>query len=89
MSAAGTASADSRRGNRRLGNIMLASLPQELLLRRVPGMRLGNPISAVFTFGVFRLDVERGELKRFDTPLHLPPQPFQLLALLASRPGEW
>lgn len=51
-------------------------------------MSLERPISAVITFGVFRLDVARGELKRFDTLLRLAPQPFKLLALLVSRPGE-
>ena len=45
-------------------------------------------ISVVITFGVFRLDGEKGELDRLGTILHLAPQPFQLLVLLASRPGE-
>jgi TolB-like protein/DNA-binding winged helix-turn-helix (wHTH) protein/Tfp pilus assembly protein PilF len=45
-------------------------------------------MSAVITFGVFHLDVARGELKRFDTHLRLAPQPFKLLVLLVSRPGE-
>jgi DNA-binding winged helix-turn-helix (wHTH) protein len=43
---------------------------------------------AVITFGVFRLDVARGELKRYDTHLRLAPQPFKLLLLLVSHPGE-
>jgi len=51
-------------------------------------MSLERPISAVITFGVFRLDVARGELKRFDTHLRLAPQPFKLLVLLVSRPSE-
>ena len=51
-------------------------------------MSLEHDISAVIAFGVFRLDVEKGELKRFSAALHLAPQPFQLLVLLASRPGE-
>ncbi len=51
-------------------------------------MSLERPISAVITFGVFRLDAEKGELKRFNTVLHLAPQPLQLLFLLASRQGE-
>ena len=45
-----------------------------------------NPV--VITFGVFRLDVEKRELERLGATLHLAPQPFQLLVLLASRPGE-
>ena len=51
-------------------------------------MSMVRPISAVITFGVFRLDIARGELKRFDTHLRLAPQPLKLLALLVSRPGE-
>ncbi|MGO9316275.1 MAG: winged helix-turn-helix domain-containing protein [Terracidiphilus sp.] len=51
-------------------------------------MSLERPISSIITFGVFRLDVARGELKRFDTHLRLAPQPFKLLVLLVSRPGE-
>jgi TolB-like protein/DNA-binding winged helix-turn-helix (wHTH) protein/tetratricopeptide (TPR) repeat protein len=51
-------------------------------------MSLEHDISAVITFGVFRLDVEKGDLKRLNAALHLAPQPFQLLVLLASRPGE-
>jgi len=51
-------------------------------------MSLERTISAVITFGVFRLDVEKSVLERFGTTLHLAPQPFQLLVMLASRPGE-
>jgi DNA-binding winged helix-turn-helix (wHTH) protein len=39
-------------------------------------------------FGAFELDEEAGQLRRDGVPLKLPPQPFRLLALLASRPGE-
>jgi len=51
-------------------------------------MSLERPIPAFITFGVFRLDSEKGELTRLGVVLHLPPQPFRLLLLLASRPGE-
>ena len=51
-------------------------------------MSLDTQTAGVITFGVFRLDVANGELKRLGTTLHLAPQPFQLLVLLASRPGE-
>ena len=51
-------------------------------------MSLERDNSAVIAFGVFRLDVGKGELKRLKTVLHLAPQPFQLLVLLATRPGE-
>src|SRR5271157_965771 len=55
---------------------------------RARSMSLACPISAVITFGVFSVDSEKGELRRLGTVLHLPPQPFQVLVLLASRPGE-
>ena len=39
-------------------------------------------------FGVFCVDVRKGELRKFDKPIKLQPQPFRLLLLLLSRPGE-
>jgi DNA-binding winged helix-turn-helix (wHTH) protein len=39
-------------------------------------------------FGTFELDDKAGQLRRDGTLVRLPPQPFRLLALLASRPGE-
>ena len=39
-------------------------------------------------FGSFELDEEAGQLRRDGTVLRLPPQPFRLLVLLVSRPGE-
>ncbi len=39
-------------------------------------------------FGTFELDEEAGQLRRDGVAVKLPPQPFRLLALLASRPGE-
>lgn len=39
-------------------------------------------------FGTYELDEEAGQLRRDGAPVKLPPQPFRLLALLASRPGE-
>ena len=46
------------------------------------------PKSTVLTFGVFQLDADHNELKKFGVPIRLQPQPFRLLVLLASRPGE-
>lgn len=46
------------------------------------------PRPVTITFGVFQLDLEREELLRLGTPLRMQPQPFKLLALLASRAGE-
>jgi DNA-binding winged helix-turn-helix (wHTH) protein len=39
-------------------------------------------------FGPFEADLRSGELWRGATPLHLPPQPFRILALLVTHPGE-
>lgn len=47
-----------------------------------------NVNSALISFGVFQLDVARNELRKFDIPVRLQPQPFKLLVLLASRHGE-
>ncbi len=39
-------------------------------------------------FGIFELDLKTGELRKAGVLVHLPPQPFKILALLASRPGQ-
>ena len=39
-------------------------------------------------FGVFELNLDLEELRKNGTLLKLPPQPFKLLALLASRSGQ-
>ena len=39
-------------------------------------------------FGTFELDEDNGQLRRDGAPVKLAPQPFRLLLLLASRPGE-
>jgi tetratricopeptide (TPR) repeat protein/DNA-binding winged helix-turn-helix (wHTH) protein len=39
-------------------------------------------------FGVFELNLVTEELRKFDTPIKLPPQPFKVLALLASQAGQ-
>jgi len=39
-------------------------------------------------FGVFEMDIRSGELRRNGAVVRLQPQPFKVLALLASRPGE-
>jgi TolB-like protein/DNA-binding winged helix-turn-helix (wHTH) protein/Tfp pilus assembly protein PilF len=49
---------------------------------------LGTHGSSVIAFGVFRLDTNNSELKRFDTVLRLSSQPFKVLVLLAARHGE-
>ena len=39
-------------------------------------------------FGVFELDLQTGQLRKSGVLLHLPPQPFKVLTLLAGRPAE-
>ncbi len=39
-------------------------------------------------FGVFELDLQTAELRRSGVLLHLPPQPFKVLALLVSHPAQ-
>ena len=39
-------------------------------------------------FGVFELDLQTGELRKSGFLLHLPPQPFKVLALLVSHPAQ-
>jgi len=39
-------------------------------------------------FGVFELNLDLEELRKNGTVLRLPPQPFKLLAMLASRSGQ-
>ena len=39
-------------------------------------------------FGVFELNLVTEELRKFGTPIKLPPQPFKVLALLASQAGQ-
>jgi DNA-binding winged helix-turn-helix (wHTH) protein len=50
---------------------------------------LGTDASAppLIRFGAFELDAQTGELRKSGVPVNLPPQPFKILALLASRAG--
>jgi Tol biopolymer transport system component/DNA-binding winged helix-turn-helix (wHTH) protein len=43
--------------------------------------------SEVIRFDVFELDVRNAELRKRGRPIHLQPQPFKVLARLASEPG--
>ena len=42
----------------------------------------------IIRFGTFQLDLEAGQLLRNGRVVKLKPQPFKLLQLLATRPGE-
>jgi DNA-binding response OmpR family regulator len=45
-------------------------------------------VESVLRFGVFELDCQAGQLRKSGILVHLPPQPFNVLALLASHPGK-
>jgi eukaryotic-like serine/threonine-protein kinase len=47
-----------------------------------------NATQKLLRFGVFELNLATTELRKGGTPVKLPPQPFRLLALLASRAGQ-
>jgi len=42
----------------------------------------------VVRFGAYEADLRAGELRKNGSRIHLPEQPFQLLAILLERPGE-
>jgi TolB-like protein/Flp pilus assembly protein TadD len=44
--------------------------------------------SPLVRFGVYELDLNSGELRKAGMPLRVQPQPFKVLALLASRAGK-
>ena len=52
------------------------------------GLSLSASEMSLLRFGVFELDLTTGELRKAGVLIHLPPQPFKILALLASRSGQ-
>jgi TolB-like protein/DNA-binding winged helix-turn-helix (wHTH) protein/Tfp pilus assembly protein PilF len=54
----------------------------------IPSPRELQMSRQVLRFGEFELDPESGDLLRGGEPVHLAPQPFKILALLAGRAGE-
>ena len=52
------------------------------------GAGLSASEMSLLRFGVVELDLKTGELRKAGVLLRLPPQPFKILALLASRPGQ-
>jgi DNA-binding winged helix-turn-helix (wHTH) protein len=46
------------------------------------------PPAPPIRFGSFELDIDSGQLRKEGRVVRLPPQPFKLLWLLASRPGK-
>ena len=51
-------------------------------------MTCPQPTNRLVRFGVFELDLQTGELRRKGARLALQQQPFQVLTMLVSRPGE-
>ena len=47
----------------------------------------GNP--NVVRFGPYELHIQAHELRRRGVPIKLQDRPFQILAMLLERPGEW
>ncbi len=47
-----------------------------------------GPLPERFRFGSFELDRRNGELRKSGLRIHLENQPFRVLAMLSSRPGE-
>src|SRR5262245_23284661 len=46
------------------------------------------PTSRVVKFGVFEVDLDKGEVRKSGLKLRLRGQPFQVLSILLERPGE-
>ena len=51
-------------------------------------MRQATQTPTVIRFDSYELDLAAEELRKHGFPLKLQPQPFKILAYLASRPGE-
>jgi TolB-like protein/DNA-binding winged helix-turn-helix (wHTH) protein/Tfp pilus assembly protein PilF len=47
-----------------------------------------NGAKSLLRFGVFEMDLSTGELRKSGSLVRLSPQPFKVLALLASQPGQ-
>jgi DNA-binding winged helix-turn-helix (wHTH) protein len=50
--------------------------------------RMGDSSASHFRFGIYELDLKTGELRKAGVLINLPPQPFKILALLASHAGD-
>src|SRR5688572_25901882 len=51
-------------------------------------MSLSPDEGTLLRFGIYELDARSGELRREGVAVRLPPQPFRVLWMLASRRGE-
>jgi two-component system phosphate regulon response regulator OmpR len=68
--------------------------PKELLLRinailrRVPQVRMAEPVRQVIHMGAVRYDLDRGEMWRGQTPVRLTATEAQLMRIFAGHPGK-
>src|SRR5215472_8944927 len=66
-------------------------LDSSTIIRTKNGATVGEALSTTYQllrFGVFELNLDLEELRKNGSVLRLPPQPFKLLAMLASRSGQ-
>ena len=65
---------------------------KEAIIRPIPGtvvhFALMSATHRLLKFGVFELNLDTEELRKFGIPIKLRPQPFRMLALLASHAGQ-
>ena len=59
------------------------------LTSRQPVMRNSVNTSRILRFGVFEVDLQTAELRKHGLRIHLQEQPFQILALLLERQGDF
>ena len=52
------------------------------------GIRDRSAMGYLLRFGVFELNLVSEEVRKFGTPIKIAPQPFKVLALLASQAGQ-
>lgn len=68
------------------------SLDDRVIIRTANGAFVGgsvlNAMYQLLRFGVFELNLDLEEIRKNGSLLRLPPQPFKLLVMLASRSGQ-
>src|SRR5271169_1108105 len=66
----------------------MGSPPSDIIWTAFSGCGDRAAMGYLLRFGVFELNLVTEELRKFGTPIKLPPQPFKVLALLASQAGQ-
>jgi DNA-binding response OmpR family regulator len=70
-------------GNRRVYNVVTTPSKHRAAMDSSEAFQ-----ETVLRFGVFELDRQAGELRKAGVLVRLPPQPFNVLTLLANHPGK-